>query len=126
MRKREIIRGDDWEPETPEVIYEAFYNTAGDLLREIQNRRVVWHIREGGLPFSVVKEEDDFIRYDKNARVNVSRVEGIFSQTKWNDDGSRRVVSKYPWGEVFLRFFDKDGNFAQMPASEKFPERSSL
>lgn len=126
VRKRENINGGKWEPETAEVVYEAFYDIDGDLLREIQAGRATWHIREGGLPFSVVKEGDNFIRYDTKSRVNVSRFDGIISQTKWNSDSSRRVVSKYPWGEVFLRFFDKDGNFAPMPASEKFPERSSL
>ena len=126
VRKRERIQGDQWNPKKPEVVYEAFYNTAGDLIREVRSGRVTWHLREGGLPISVVKDDDDFIEYDESERMRLSRFDGVLTRTQWSSDGGRRIVSKYPWGEVFLRYLDKDGNFASMPASEKFHERSNF
>ncbi len=126
VRKRErIFPGASDSEERKKTVYEAFYDTEGKLIREVIDGTVNWHLRPEGLPASVVKKEDNFRQYDQKGRVQQSRWNGTVSKTTWMTDGSRRVVSTHPWGEVYLRYYSSKGDLLAMPASEKFPERNS-
>ena len=126
VRKKERINYRDGE-EKPDVFYEAFYDTKGDLLREVFDGKVTWHLRpEGGISENTVKDDDNFVRYDDKGRIVLSRFNDGTTQTKWMANGVSRVVSKYSWGEVYLRYFGPNGNPIPIPESEKFQERNSL
>jgi len=123
VRKRERLLPDTKEPE---VFYEAFYDAKGNLLREVRDDRVLWHIRKGGIPESVVKKDDDVLRYDSSGRVDFSRKAGTTIRTSWRANGSRRELSTHPWGELHLRWLDASGNPMKIPVSDKFPERAKF
>lgn len=122
VRKRERRipgeAGDSWE-----VVYEAFYDSRGGLLREVEGDVVTWHLRTDGLPGSVVGPADNYLRYDERQRVVESRVGKNLRSIRWMHDGTRRVLSQFEWGELHLAWFDPYGNSIPMPPNETFPER---
>ena len=123
VRKREELIP---ESDKPKLLYEAFYDPEGNLLREVSEGKVTWYLREGGLSKSVVKDGDNVVQFNSKGRVFFSRWHGSTFHTSWFPDGSHRVVSRYPWGEIMLRHYDSNGNGKPMPADEKFAERNSF
>ena len=108
-----------------ETIYESFYDGGGRLIRELIDGKVYWHFRPGGLDQSVAASDDNFFRYDEKDRLILRRVDGAYTRITWARDGSRRIVCRYPWGEVTLRHYDANGQPAPIPANDNFPEKSS-
>lgn len=125
IRKRERLEPGSGEAAW-KTYYEAFYDAAGDLLREVNEGKITWHLQPGGLSASIVKDDDNFFRYDNESRVIQSRVNGNKTHIRWMRDDVRRVVSEYEWGEVHLAWFDSYGNPLELPENESFPESRDL
>lgn len=121
VRRKERLFAD----KPPETFYEAFYDTDGNLIREVNAGVVTWYLREGGIPESAVREGDDFVRLDGDGKVTHSRRGEESRRIRWFADGSSRIVSEYSWGEMALRYLDPNGNSIPFPADEKFEERNS-
>ncbi|MDF1852257.1 MAG: hypothetical protein P1U85_15565 [Verrucomicrobiales bacterium] len=122
VRKRERI----FPEEAPETFYEAFYDTEGNLIREINDDTVTWYLRPGGVPDTVVQPGDNFMQLDEEGRVVRARLGDETRTVQWLANGSSRVLSRYTWGEVALHYWDSNGNPLPFPSQEKFEERRSF
>lgn len=111
---------------SPEVFYKAFYDAEGNLLRQVRDGKNTWHLRKGGIPESVVKDKDNMVRYDEGGRVVESRLDDSITRIQWLQDDSSRVVSRHPWGEINLRYYDPFGKPMPIPGAEKFVEKNSF
>jgi len=125
VSKRSRIRRDD-NVNREKVFYEAYYDAEGDLLRQVREGKITWHLRKGGIPESIVKDTDNLVRYDNKGRVVSERYNDSITKTQWLKDDVSRVVSRHPWGEINLRYYDPSGNPMPIPSSETFAEKSSL
>lgn len=126
VSKRERIYRVNEVQHRAEVFYEAFYDAKGNLLRQVRNGKITWHLRKGGIPASVVKEGDNLVRYDDKDRVIESRYDDSITRILWLKNESSRVVSSHPWGEVNLRYYDPYGDPMPIPASDKFEEKKTF
>jgi len=126
VSKRERIRKVSEVQHIAEVYYEAFYDAKGNLLRQVRDGKITWHLRKGGIPESVVKDKDNLVRYDEKDRVIESRFDDSLTRIQWLKNDSSRVVSSHPWGEVNLRYYDPFGNPKPIPAADKFVEKNSF
>ena len=125
VSKRERIHVRN-EVRTSEVFYEAFYDAEGNLLRQVRDGIITWHLRKGGIPESLVKDKDNMVRYDDKGRVVVSRVDDSVTRIQWLQNDSSRVLSRHPWGEIDLRYYDPFGNPMPIPSTDKFVEKTSF
>ncbi len=125
VSKRERIRR-GVSGNSSEVFYEAFYDAEGNLLRQVREGGVTWHLRKGGIPQSLVKDKDDMVRYDEKGRVVASRYDGSVTRIQWLKNNVSRVVSRHPWGEINLRYYDRFGEKMPFPKVEKFEERKTF
>lgn len=106
-----------------ETFYRAYYDSEGNLLRQVRDGRLVHHIRDGmEIPRGAIGADDDFFRYDRNGQLLQSRVEGVETKREPLPNGIQREVARYPWGEVSLRYFNAEGQQIPIPSSETFPE----
>ncbi|MFK5923455.1 MAG: hypothetical protein QM496_14855 [Verrucomicrobiota bacterium] len=121
VSKRERIRKSPTE-NSSKVFYEAFYDVEGKLLRQVNEGKITWHLRKGGVPESVVKGNDNLIRYDEKGRVVESRLDDSLTKTRWLKNDVSRVVSRHPWGETTLRYYDKYGDSLPLPAGENYSQ----
>ena len=81
---------------------------------------------KGGIPEAVVKDKDNMVRYDDKGRVVLSRFDDSITRIQWMNNNASRVVSRHPWGEINLHYYDPFGNLMPIPSTEKFEEISSF
>ena len=125
VSKKERIRSNATESNS-EVFYEAFYDAEGNLLRQLRDGKITWHLRKGGIPESLVNEKDNMVRYDQKDRVIESRNNDSITKILWLKNDASRVLSRHSWGEINLRYYDQYGNSLPIPAADKFEEKKSF
>ena len=123
VKKRERLKEDSDEFET---FYRAFYDTSGNLLRQISEGRLIHHLRpDSENPSFELGEDEDFYHYDAEGRVDHSRIEGRETHRRFLNNGVRREVTHYPWGETTLHYYSAVGKALPLPAKDNFPEAGS-
>ena len=125
VSKRELIRNNR-TGSSAKVFYEAFYDAEGNLLRQVRDEKITWHLRKGGVPESLVNKKDNMVRYDQKDRVIESRLDDSITKILWLKNDASRVVSRHPWGEINLRYYDQYGNSLPIPTADKFKEKQSF
>ena len=92
IKKRERRNADSDEFET---FYRAFYDSDGNLLRQIREGRIVHHIRHGvEIPRGAIGDDDEFFHYDSEGRVFQSRIEAArLSEVREDFRSDRGVLS---------------------------------
>lgn len=126
VSKRERMQRNYDGMSAPEVLYEAFYDAEGNLLRQVMDGKITWHLRKYGIPETAVKEKDNMVRYDDKGRVVESRYDDSLTRTQWLKNESSRVVSRHPWGEITLRYYDRFGDPMPIPSGDAFEEKNSF